>query len=277
MRRETRETRETRDTPVVLTIGSSDSSGGAGIQGDIKALASVGCYAATVLVGVTAQNTRGVISRFSVPVAFVVEQIDAVLADVTVDAVKIGMTWSDEHVAAVARRMASLDLPIVVDPVMVTAAGAALTGLRCVATVVEHLFPIADVITPNVDEARMLVGDPAASPQHLAERLLELGARAAVVTCGGADGGDWFAHRSTSTSTSIARVGHRSGAEHGAGCAHSVLIAGLRARGLPILDAVAQASQRAAIGVRDGLTSIGGGVHPVDLLGLGQHRLTRVA
>ena len=252
---------------VGLTIGSSDSSGGAGIQGDIKALASIGCYAQTVLVGVTAQNTTGVAARYTVPVEFVLTQLDTVLADVRVDAVKVGMTWSHEHIEAVGDRLAGLGVPVVIDPVMVTAAGASLAGASIGAAVVRHLFPVATVVTPNLAEARLLTGLTGAAPRQLAECLVELGAAAAVVTCGGPDGGEWFAD--DTTSVAIQRPGHTSGAEHGAGCAHSALVAGLLAYGLPVREAVAAATVRASAGVRDGLVGLGRGVHPVDLLGLG--------
>lgn len=258
----------TTGTPKVgLTIGSSDSSGGAGIQGDIKALASIGCYAQTVLVGVTAQNTTGVVARHTVPVDFVLSQLETVLADIPVDAVKVGMTWSHEHIEAIGERLTVLGVPVVIDPVMVTAAGASLAGTGIGEAVVKHLFPVATVVTPNLAEARLLTGCPDAGPRELAERLVDSGAAAAVVTCGGPDGGEWFAGEGPPAA--IPRPGHRSGAEHGAGCAHSALTAGLLAHGLPVREAVAEATLRAAGGVRDGLASLGRGVHPVDLLGLG--------
>ncbi|WP_306747959.1 bifunctional hydroxymethylpyrimidine kinase/phosphomethylpyrimidine kinase [Saccharothrix yanglingensis] len=256
-------------TRVALTIGSSDSGGGAGIQGDIKAMASVGCYAATVLVGVTAQNTTGVTGRFTVPVDFVVAQLDTVLADIGVDAVKVGMTWSAAHVEVVAQKLSTAGVPVVVDPVMVTAAGASLAGDDIVGEVRRRLFPVATVMTPNRAEAELLTGIPGAPPRELAERLVALGARAAVVTCGGADGGEWFADGAGAFA--VPRPGHRTGAEHGAGCAHSALVTALLAHGLSTRDAVVRATELAADGVRDGLVTVGRGVHPVDLLALG-HR-----
>jgi hydroxymethylpyrimidine/phosphomethylpyrimidine kinase len=256
-------------TPKVgLTIGSSDSSGGAGMQGDIKAMASVGCYAQTVLVGVTAQNTTGVVARHTVPVEFVLTQLDAVLSDIRVDAIKVGMTWSCAHIEAVGARLAEVGVPVVIDPVMVTASGASLAGSDIGAAVLRYLLPIAAVVTPNVAEARLLTGYADASPRALAERLVELGAPAAVVTCGGPDGGEWFA--ADGISVGVYRPGHTTCAEHGAGCAHSALITGLLAHGLPVRAAVEEATMRASDGVRDGLVSLGGGVHPVDLLGLGK-------
>jgi hydroxymethylpyrimidine/phosphomethylpyrimidine kinase len=251
---------------VCLTIGSSDSSGGAGIQGDIKALASVSCYAVTVLVGVTAQNTGGIVARHTVPVRFVLEQLRTVLDDVRVDAVKIGMTWSVDHVVAIADAVGSLGVPIVVDPVMVTAAGSSLSGPEIRETVIDRLLPLADVITPNVSEARMLTGEDRAHPARLVSGLIELGARAAVVTTGGSADADWFADREGEVR--IVRGCFRTGAEHGAGCAHSAVVAGLLAAGVPVRQAVSIAAELAARGVRDGLSGVGRHVHPVDLLGL---------
>jgi hydroxymethylpyrimidine/phosphomethylpyrimidine kinase len=256
-------------TPRVgLTIGSSDSSGGAGIQGDIKAMASIGCYTQTVLVGVTAQNTTGVVARHTVPVDFVLTQLETVLADIRVDAIKVGMTWSYEHIEAIGGRLADVDVPVVIDPVMVTAAGTSLAGTSISTAVLKHLLPVATVVTPNLVEARLLTGLADAAPRELAQCLVELGASAAVVTCGGPNGGEWFADHDASVA--IQRPGHTSGAEHGAGCAHSALIVGLLAHGLPVRDAVEAATTRASAGVRDGLVSLGRGVHPVDLLGLGK-------
>ncbi|MEE6179653.1 bifunctional hydroxymethylpyrimidine kinase/phosphomethylpyrimidine kinase [Mycobacterium sp. 050134] len=254
--------------PVGLTIGSSDSSGGAGIQGDIKAMAAVGCYAATVVVGVTAQNTNGIMDRFTVPVDTVLTQLDAVLSDIDVDAIKVGMTWSAAHIQAVAERLGELDTPIVVDPVMVTAAGAKLAGACAVDAVRRWLFPIATVITPNISEARMLTGLSDGTPCEMAERLVEFGAAAAVVTCGGVDGGEWYAE--DAISHELFRPGYVTGAEHGAGCSHSALLTGLLASGTPTRVAAEQATQLAAEGVRAGLISVGNGVHPVDMLGIGQ-------
>ncbi|HEV2778226.1 MAG TPA: bifunctional hydroxymethylpyrimidine kinase/phosphomethylpyrimidine kinase [Actinophytocola sp.] len=260
--------RRRREPPVGLTVGSSDSGGGAGIQGDIKAFASVGCFAATVVVGVTAQNTTGVANRLTVPVGFVLEQLEAVLSDLPVDAVKVGTSWSAAHVVAIADRLSRVDVPIVVDPVMVTAAGAALADPGVVPAVVERLFPVAEVVTPNLAEARLLCGADAGSPRATAERLVELGARAVVVTCGGAGDHDWFAD--AATSVPIPRPRHDSGAEHGAGCAHSALIAGFRARGIPLRTSIELATEKAARAVRKGLVSIGHGTHPVDVIGLAE-------
>lgn len=248
-----------------LTIGSSDSGGGAGIQGDIKAFASIGCFASTVVIGVTAQNTLGVRCRHTVPTDVVARQLDAVLDDIPPLGIKIGMTWSVEMIETVAKAVASLDVPIVVDPVMVTASGSAMDGTdNVVDAVIDHLFPLATVITPNVREARKLAGDSDADRAALSERLVGLGARAVVIT--GSSGADWFFDGSTHRE--LGGQHHDTGADHGAGCAHSALVTGMLAAGLPLADAAVRAGELAAAAVRDGLTSIGAGTHPVDVLGL---------
>ncbi|MET9295487.1 PfkB family carbohydrate kinase [Streptomyces sp. NPDC003077] len=260
------------DVPVCLTIGSSDSSGGAGIQGDIKAFASVGCYAATVVVGVTAQNTEGVTGRWTVPVEAVTAQLRAVRDDLPIAAVKVGTTWSPELLAALAPELAAFaarGVPVVVDPVMVTASGSWLSaGTDMVEAVARDLLPSSVVITPNRREAGLLAGADEAgrSRRELAEALARLGAPTVVITPGPDENGDWFfdgrqhAH--------LAGERHDNAAEHGVGCAHSALTAGLLAHGRSLDAAVREAGARAAAGVRAGLGHLGARVHPVDVLGL---------
>ncbi|GGM86962.1 PfkB family carbohydrate kinase [Dactylosporangium sucinum] len=259
--------------PVCLTIGSSDSGGGAGVQGDIKAFASVGCFATTVVVGVTAQSTDGVTGRWGVPVPAVLAQLDAVRRGFPLRAAKVGTTWSEELIRALAgplRELAGDGVPIVVDPVMVSTAGSWLSEVgRTRAAVLETLLPLAAVITPNRREAELLAGVAAgaASRRDLAEALAGLGAAAVVITGGPDEAGDWFfdgaEHRH------LHGAWHDSGAEHGAGCAHSALIAGLMSQGRPLAAAVREAHWRAAEGVRHGHTHLGTTVHPVDVLGIG--------
>jgi hydroxymethylpyrimidine/phosphomethylpyrimidine kinase len=253
-----------------LTIGSSDSIGGAGIQGDIKAFASIGCYTATVVVGVTAQNTTGVRTRCPIPLNVISDQLDAVLDDLPIRAIKVGTTWSVELVELIGSALAAVGVPVVVDPVMVTAAGDWLSGDddRIRRTIIDVLFPIADVITPNLREAELLAGSDPGEHDHreLAERLTRLGARSVVVSSGRDQHGDWFydgvRHHVT------AGVRHDVNAHHGAGCAHSALLAGLLGRGVAMRDAVEIARNRAGAAVLFGLTHLGGGAHPVDTLGL---------
>jgi hydroxymethylpyrimidine/phosphomethylpyrimidine kinase len=249
-----------------LTIGSSDSAGGAGIQGDLKAFASIGCYAATVVVGVTAQNTTGVRARWPVPLDLVAGQLDAVLDDLPIRAIKVGTTWSAELIELIAAALSRVDVPIVIDPVMVTAAGDWLSGdgdpIR--RAVIDRLFQLA----PNLREAELLAGSRTGEHDHreLAERLVGLGARAVVVSSGGDQHGDWFYDGDRHHVTSGVR--HDTDADHGAGCAHSALMAGLLGRGVPLREAVDLARAHASAAVGRGLTHLGAGAHPVDTLGL---------
>jgi hydroxymethylpyrimidine/phosphomethylpyrimidine kinase len=264
----------TRLVPPCLTIGSSDSSGGAGIQGDIKAFASVGCYAATVVVGVTAQNTRGVRARWSVPVDAVTDQLDAVTEDMEIGAVKVGTTWSTELLAALGpylRRFAERAVPVVFDPVMVTAAGSELTAADdVIATIREHILPHCVLVTPNKREAELLAGPASAarSQRELASAIAGMGAAAVVVTAGREDLGDWL--YDGREHTELVHPRYLNDAEHGVGCAHSTMIAGLLAHGRTLPEAVREAGERASLSVAHAHTRVGSGQHPVNVLRIGE-------
>jgi hydroxymethylpyrimidine/phosphomethylpyrimidine kinase len=254
-----------------LVIGSSDSSGAAGIQGDIKALASIGCYATTVVVGVTAQDTTGVHRRWSVPSSLVVAQLECVLEDIGADAVKIGTVWSAAVLEGIARGVAPLNVPVVVDPVLFSAAGSALFHPGAVQVLKQRLFPIATVVVPNREEARFLVGDLAGelSVSRLAERLVEQGAAAVLITGGGGqEPYDWLfdghAHHR------IDGTRYDNGVGHGAGCAHAAILAGSLGRGYALTEAARMAKRRAEHAVRDGAVGLGRGIKPVDAVGLRQ-------
>jgi hydroxymethylpyrimidine/phosphomethylpyrimidine kinase len=163
--------------PVVLTIAGSDSGGGAGIQADLKTFAALGAYGASVITAVTAQNTIGVTAIHPVPAAIVAAQLDAVLSDLRVAAVKVGMVGDAAVAKVIAER--ARDLPhLVVDPVLVATSGARLGDVAFV----EELIAYAKVLTPNREEARVLAGGRGGSPEADAEVLAARGARAVVVT-----------------------------------------------------------------------------------------------
>ena len=168
----------------VLTIASSDSGGGAGIQADLKAFARCGAHGMSAIVALTAQNTLGVTAIEQLPPAFVREQIRAVLDDIGAGAAKTGMLFSSAIIGAVADELAGRDLPLVVDPVMVASSGARLLLPDAVATLIVRLFPLATVITPNLPEAQALTGLATEDRAALAERLVAMGAAAALVTGG---------------------------------------------------------------------------------------------
>ena len=250
--------------PRALTIAGSDSGGGAGVQADLKAFAAAGCFGTSAIVALTAQNTTGVTAVHEVPPAFVRSQLEAVLGDIGADAAKTGMLFSRPVIEAVADVLGAHRLPLVVDPVMVASSGARLLEEDAVELLVARLFPLATVVTPNLAEAEALVG--AGSKRELAERLVELGAPAAIVTGGHGEPVDHLFDGERHVELPVERV--ESGATHGAGCTHSATLAALLARGLTLEDAARGAAEIASGAVAQGLAEIGAGDGPVDVLGL---------
>ena len=250
--------------PKCLTIAGSDSGGGAGVQADLKAFAAAGCFGTSAIVALTAQNTTGVTAVHEVPPAFVRSQLEAVLGDIGADAAKTGMLFSRPVIETVADVLVDYPLPLVVDPVMVASSGARLLEEDAVETLVARLFPLATVVTPNLPEAEALVG--AGPKRELAARLVELGARAAIVTGGHGEPVDHLFDGELHVQIPVERV--ESGATHGAGCTHSATLAALLARGLSLEDAARGAAEAASRAVAQGLADIGKGEGPVDVLGL---------
>jgi hydroxymethylpyrimidine/phosphomethylpyrimidine kinase len=256
----------------VLSIAGSDSGGGAGIQADLKAFARSGVHGMTAITALTAQNTVGVKAVHTVPGEFIVEQVRAVVEDIGVAAVKIGMLGTAETVAAVD---AALDLlvpgtPVVLDPVMVAESGAVLLDERARSALVELLLPRATVITPNLPEARVLAGAQAPEDvEALARSLHRLGPGAVVVTGG---------HREEIVDVLfdgerihlIEGERHPDGAAHGSGCTHSSVLAAQLALGHSPLQAARTARALASAAVRDGLRGLGAGPGPVDVLRLAE-------
>ena len=254
--------------PRVLTIASSDSGGGAGIQADLKAFARCGAYGATAIVALTAQNTRGVTSIAEQPAGFVRDQIRAVLDDIGADAVKTGMLLSAAIIDAVADELTGTGLPLVVDPVMVASSGARLLRDDAVATLTGRLFPLATVVTPNLPEAQALTGLRTEDRAVLTERLVALGARAALVTGGhGTEPADHLFDGRVHLAITVPR--HDIAATHGAGCTHSAALAAGLAAGLSLPDAARHAAAVAADAVAHGLAGLGGGDGPVHALHAG--------
>jgi len=249
--------------PRCLTIATSDSGGGAGIQADLKAFAAAGGHGMSVLVALTAQNTVAVTDVHTLPPAFVRAQLDAVFDDIGVDAVKTGMLFSRELIAAVADYVAKRPVPLVVDPVMVASSGAKLLRDDAVETLVGRLFPLATVVTPNLLEAEALVGSQG-SRRELAERIHELGAPAVVVTGGHGDPVDHLFDGEHHVEIPVDRYDVRS--THGAGCTHSATLTALLARDLPLEEAARGAARAASEAVRHGLAELGAGEGPVDVL-----------
>jgi hydroxymethylpyrimidine/phosphomethylpyrimidine kinase len=255
--------------PRVLTIASSDSGGGAGIQADLKAFARCGAHGMSAIVALTAQNTLGVTSIAEQSADFVRDQIRAVLGDIGADAVKTGMLFSSAIIETVADELAGRGLPLVVDPVMVASSGSSLLLPDAVATLTGRLFPLATVVTPNLPEAQALTGLRTEDRGVLAERLVAMGARAALVTGGhGATHADHLFDGQAHLAIPVAR--HDIAATHGAGCTHSAALAAGLAAGLSLPDAARLAAAVAGDAVAHGLAGLGGGDGPVHALhGLG--------
>jgi len=270
-------------TPTALTIAGSDSGGGAGIQADLKAFASCGVHGTCAITAITAQNTREVRAVASVEPEMVLAQVRAVLEDIGADAVKVGMLGTLETAGAVEAALAELPpgTPVVVDPVMVAESGARLLEPDAERWLVGHILPLATVVTPNLQEARVLAGFPEreqelpGEAEQLARSVLALGPAAVILTGG---------HRARASDLLLAGAGaevleiegerHPGGAAHGSGCTHSAVLAAQLALGRELAQAARIARARAGAAVARGLRELGAGAGPVDVIGLARLRET---
>jgi hydroxymethylpyrimidine kinase/phosphomethylpyrimidine kinase len=260
--------------PRCLTIAGSDSGGGAGIQADLKAFARLGCHGLSAIVALTAQNTREVRAVHEAPPDFIRAELEAVFDDIGVDAAKTGMLFSAPIIETVADFLADHPVPLVVDPVMVAASGAQLLLDDAVSVLVERLFPLATVVTPNLHEACALAGVEYSDDRDramLAEAIHALGAPAVVVTGGhGSEPMDWLYDGDAHVPIAVERYGDE--ATHGAGCTHAASLAALLARGESLEDAARGAAEIAGDAVRNGLADLGAGPGPVDVFDLASVR-----
>lgn len=255
---------------IALTIAGSDSGGGAGIQADLKAMSALGVYGASVITAITAQNTQAVTAVHGVPLDVVTAQIDAVLSDLDVGAIKIGMLATPEIITCVADGLSGYKGPVVLDPVMIAKSGDALLADEAVATLRDVLLPRATLLTPNLPEAACLLDAPVASHRDemiaQGKALCDLGASAVLMKGGHAAGeichdlliagggvlGEYSAPRRNTKNT------------HGTGCTLSSSVAAGLAKGLALPEAVREAHEylQGAIAVADDL-KIGYGHGPV--------------
>jgi hydroxymethylpyrimidine/phosphomethylpyrimidine kinase len=263
-----------------MTIATSDSGGGAGIQADLKAFARCGVHGTSAIVALTAQNTHEVVSVETLPRQFILDQVRAVVEDMGVDAIKIGMLFDEPTIDAVAEALEMVgDAPIVVDPVMVAESGAVLLRPDAKRALIERILPRAAVVTPNLAEARELTEiGLEATPEELAIALVETGRSsaspagringpAAAVVTGGhiEDGADRFFDGEQLELIEGPR--HSGGASHGSGCTHSSALAARLALGDTSLEAARAAREIASEAVANGLRDLGSGAGPVDVLG----------
>ena len=261
-------------TAIALTIAGSDTSGGAGIQADLKTFSAFGVYGASVITALTAQNTRGVSAVLATPAAFITQQLDAVASDISIGAVKTGMLATREAVLAVCEGVRRHKLArLVVDPVMVATSGDLLLDENAIAAVREHLIPLAGLITPNLPEAAKLLDEPIAATIADMERQARLlqkrfGAQNVLIKGGHGEGreavdvliaGDQASH--------FAQQRIETKNTHGTGCTLSAAIVALLALGVALPEAVERAKRYVWEAIVAGATlKIGHGAGPVDHL-----------
>ena len=257
-------------TAIALAIAGSDSGGGAGIQADLKAMSALGVYGASVITTVTAQNTKAVTAVHGIPPDVITAQIDAVLDDLDVRAIKIGMLATSEIIHSVADAISGFDFPIVLDPVMIAKSGDVLLADEAVQTLREVLLPRAALLTPNLHEAARLLSWPIAeTPEEMIDQgraLCALGAKS-VLMKGGHGSGEVCCDLLVDCTGIVSKfTAPRQDTRntHGTGCTLSSSIAAGLAAGLSLEDAVAQAHEylQGAISAADDL-KIGHGHGPV--------------
>jgi hydroxymethylpyrimidine/phosphomethylpyrimidine kinase len=230
--------------PVVLTIAGSDSSGGAGIQADLKTFAAHGCYGTSAITALTAQNTRGVAAVHVPPAAFLAAQLESVLTDFAPQAIKIGMLPNADCVRAVAAALRGCNAPIVLDPVMVATSGAALSESAAVQAMRQELFPLAALLTPNIPEAAALTGlaIQTEADMEAAARQLAQTCRAVLLKGGHLhDSANDLLLTETGEPQWLRAKRIKSGSAHGTGCTLSSAIACHLAQGDSVQESVSQA------------------------------------
>lgn len=242
-------------TAIALTIAGSDSSGGAGIQADLKTFAALGVYGASAITALTAQNTQGVTGIHDVPPDFIVAQIDAVFADLEVNAVKVGMLSQSAAIVAIAKALDRHKAKnIVLDPVMIAASGARLLANDAIDTLRKHLISQALLITPNLPEAAALTGasivKTEADMAAQAKQLLDAGARNVLIKGGHGDGPESVDLLiGPNLNIRLAAPRHPSRNTHGTGCTLSSAIAAGLAKGLDLTAAVRAAKDYVTAGI----------------------------
>jgi hydroxymethylpyrimidine/phosphomethylpyrimidine kinase len=277
-RSEQKRARAGASTRVALSIAGSDSGGGAGIQADLKAFARCGVHGTCAITAVTAQDTTAVHLIHALPPEVVLAQARAVVGDLGVHAVKVGMLANAAVAAVVAQLLDELpaETPVVVDPVILASSGERLLDEQALAILAGEIAPRATVLTPNIPEARWLAGRAGADAEEQggeqARRLLlavaELGASAVVLTGGHRDAPvDLFWEAGAAdVVVEIPGERHRADADHGSGCTHSAVLAAELARGATPLAAARRARELAGVAIAHGASQLGSGAGPVDVL-----------
>jgi hydroxymethylpyrimidine/phosphomethylpyrimidine kinase len=253
-----------------MTIAGSDSGGGAGIQADLKTFSAFGVFGTSVITALTAQNTKGVSAIHAVPPSFVAEQYDQVFSDIGADAAKTGMLANEGIIRALSEALSKNPPPhLVVDPVMISKAGAALLEPDAVSALIECILPLATLVTPNLHEAAAITGaDEIRDVEEMAlaaERIRALGPGAVLVKGGHlaeeSEAVDLFYDGSKSMEFRAERLDQKH--THGTGCTYSAAIAACLAKGIPLLDSVGKAKGYITEAIRTA-PGIGGGVGPLN-------------
>jgi hydroxymethylpyrimidine/phosphomethylpyrimidine kinase len=252
----------------VLTIAGSDSGGGAGIQADLKTIAAHGCYGASVITALTAQNTLGVTGIHAVPVDFVAAQMDAVLGDIGADAVKIGMLFSPELIRTVAQGLIRHGVrTIVLDPVMIAQSGDKLLQDEAIEALKSELIPLATIITPNLPEASVLLNQDITTSEgamQALKKLAAMGCKNVLVKGGHLESGDsddalFIGAEERIVTLPGVRIPTRN--NHGTGCTLSSAIASNLARGEDVETAVRHAKEYISAAIRAGADYVIGQGH----------------
>ena len=259
--------------PIVLSIAGSDSSGGAGIQADLKTFSALGVYGATAITAITAQNTQGVKSQFALSPQMVYEQIIAVIDDLCPTVVKIGMLSNVDIVHAVADALSKYSLSIILDPVMVSSSGHRLLSIEGQDAMKERILPMSTLITPNIPEMEALTGivlSSDESKEKAAQHLINCGAKS-ILLKGGHEKGEIKTDILYSIYNEEMQIDRFSSDTiftkniHGTGCTLSSAIAALMAKGYDLSNAIAEAKRYVAEAIRAGADiNIGHGFGPIN-------------
>lgn len=259
--------------PVVLSIAGSDSSGGAGIQADIKTFAALGVYGTTAITAITAQNTQGVHSQLAMTAEMVYDQIVAVIEDLHPSFIKIGMLANAAIVTAVAEALGKYSLPTILDPVIVSSTGHRLLSPEAQDVIKQRLLPLSMLITPNIPEIIALTRQPATTyeeKERAAQHLFDYGAKAILLKGGHEDGDLKSDILFTNSASGIQHTTFTSNTiptqnTHGTGCTLSSAITAFMARGCSMVEAIAEAKRYITDAILSGADiAIGHGIGPVN-------------
>lgn len=265
--------KQTKTYPVVLSIAGSDSSGGAGIQADLKTFSALGVYGATAITAITAQNTQGVHSQLAIDPQMVYEQIVAVVEDLHPSFIKIGMLSNADIVRVVAKALNRYTIPVILDPVIVSSTGHRLLSIEAQEVIKSQLLPLSLLVTPNIPEMEALTNHPVDTYEHKVEAskiLFDYGAKAILLKGGHEEGEQKSDILFTNSQSGIESVIFASESvatrnTHGTGCTLSSAITAFMARGCGMVEAIAEAKSFITEAIRGGADiEIGHGIGPVN-------------